>query len=97
MKELIPRQVNIDDLFWSPRLAVNSKKAIFHQWEQLEATRCIDNLRIAAGEKDGFREGWFFANLGKYVCSLENNNLWFHQYVSRSTSIEIGAPANIRI
>ncbi|HXQ34582.1 MAG TPA: beta-L-arabinofuranosidase domain-containing protein, partial [Anaerolineales bacterium] len=62
MQELTARQVNIMDSFWSPRLAVNAQKAIFHQWKQLEATRCIDNFRLAAGEKDGFREGWFFAD-----------------------------------
>src|SRR5512138_2146320 len=66
MNELTARQVNINDAFWSPRLNVNATRAIFHQWEQLEATRCIDNFRIAAGEKDGFREGWFFADSDAY-------------------------------
>src|SRR5512139_3317183 len=66
MNELTPRQVKIDDPFWTPRLAVNAQKAIFHQWEQLKATRCIDNFRIAAGELDGFREGWFFADSDAY-------------------------------
>jgi len=66
MRELTARQVKITDSFWSPRLAVNAQKAIFHQWEQLEATRCIDNFRLAAGEKDGFREGWFFADSDAY-------------------------------
>jgi hypothetical protein len=66
MQELIARQVNIADPFWSPRLAVNAEKAIFHQWKQLEVTRCIDNFRIAAGEKDGFREGWVFADSDAY-------------------------------
>lgn len=66
MQELNACQVNIHDSFWSPRLAVNAQKAIFHQWEQLEATRCIDNFRIAAGEKEGFREGWFFADSDAY-------------------------------
>ena len=66
MQELSARQVNINDSFWSPRLEVNARKAIFHQWKQLEATRCIDNFRIAAGEKDGFREGWFFADSDAY-------------------------------
>jgi uncharacterized protein len=66
MNELAPRQVLINDAFWTPRLAVNAKKAIFHQWEQLLATRCIDNFRIAAGEQDGFREGWFFADSDAY-------------------------------
>jgi len=66
MQELTIRQVNITDPFWSPRLTVNAQKAIFHQWEQLEATGCIDNFRIAAGEKDGFREGWVFADSDAY-------------------------------
>jgi len=66
MQEFTARHVKINDSFWSPRLAVNAEKAIFHQWRQLEATRCIDNFRIAAGEKDGFREGFFFADSDAY-------------------------------
>ena len=66
MQELTSRQITITDSFWSPRLAVNAEKAIFHQWEQLEATACLDNFRIAAGEKDGFREGWVFADSDAY-------------------------------
>ena len=48
--------------FWHDRLEVNARRAIFHQWDQLEASGCIENFRIAAGEVDGFREGWFFAD-----------------------------------
>jgi DUF1680 family protein len=66
MQELSALQVRVDDSFWSPCLAVNAEKAIFHQWKQLEATHCIDNFRIAASEKDGFREGWFFADSDAY-------------------------------
>ena len=66
MQELSARDVKIADPFWSSLLAVNADKAIFHQWEQLEATRCIDNFRIAAGEKEGFREGYFFADSDAY-------------------------------
>lgn len=66
MKELTARQVKLNDPFWSPRMNVNATNAIFHQWQQLEATRCIDNFRIAAGEKSGFREGWFFADSDAY-------------------------------
>ncbi len=66
MKELTAKQVHINDPFWSPRLDVNATSAIFHQWKQLEDTLCIDNFRIAAGEKDGFREGWFFADSDAY-------------------------------
>jgi len=66
MRELSARQVRIDDRFWSPRLTVNAMNAIFHQWQQLEATHCIDNFRIICGEKDGFREGWYFADSDAY-------------------------------
>jgi len=66
MYELTARQVNISDSFWSPRLTVNAEQAIFHQWKQLEVTHCIDNFRITAGEKDGFREGFFFADSDAY-------------------------------
>ena len=66
MNELTARQVTIHDPFWSPRLDVNAAKAIFHQWKQLEDTLCIANFRIAAGEQDGFREGWFFADSDAY-------------------------------
>lgn len=48
--------------YWYDRLAVNAEAAIFHQWEQLEASGSIENFRIAAGETEGFREGWFFAD-----------------------------------
>ena len=66
MEELLSRQVAIHDPFWSPRLETNAGRAIFHQWEQLEASGCIDNFRIQAGEKGGFREGWFFADSDAY-------------------------------
>lgn len=66
MLELTARRVTISDPFWSPRLAVNAEKAILHQWKQLEASGCIDNFCLAAGEKHGFREGFFFADSDAY-------------------------------
>jgi len=51
---------------WHDRLTVNAGQAIFHQWGQLEASGCIDNFRIAAGETEGFRQGWFFADSDAY-------------------------------
>src|SRR3990172_124362 len=66
MEELSSGQFSILDPFWSPRLETNARVAIFHQWEQLEATGCIDNFRILAEEKEGFREGWFFADSDAY-------------------------------
>ena len=52
--------------FWHDRLTTNATAAIFHQWEQLEASGCIENFRIAAGDVDSFREGWFFADSDAY-------------------------------
>jgi DUF1680 family protein len=52
--------------FWGERLEVNAQRAIFHQWDQLEASGCIENFRIAAGEVDGLRTGWFFADSDAY-------------------------------
>jgi len=66
MHEIPIQHVKLDDPFWSSRLAVNAQRAIFHQWEQLEASGCIDNFRILAGDKPGFREGWFFADSDAY-------------------------------
>jgi hypothetical protein len=52
--------------YWYDHLAINATSAIFHQWEQLEASGCIENFRIAAGDVDGLREGWFFADSDAY-------------------------------
>ena len=49
MQELHARDVSVTDAFWSPRLAVNAQRAIFHQWDQLEATGCVFNFRIVVG------------------------------------------------
>ncbi|MBN1438437.1 MAG: glycoside hydrolase family 127 protein [Anaerolineales bacterium] len=66
MQEFSIRQIAIRDPYWSPRLETNAARAIWHQWDQLEASGCIDNFRIAAGEKAGWREGWFFADSDAY-------------------------------
>jgi uncharacterized protein len=66
MDELTSSKVTIQDSFWLPRLLTNARVAIFHQWQQLENSRCIDNFRLAAGQKDGFREGRFFADSDAY-------------------------------
>ncbi len=58
--------VTLCDSFWSPRLETNARRTIYHQWAQLEASGCIDNFRILAGGKVGFREGWFFADSDAY-------------------------------
>lgn len=66
MNELPARKVTIKDPFWSPILEVNATQAIFHQWDELEKSGCIDNFRIVTGEKEGFREGWVFADSDAY-------------------------------
>ncbi len=52
--------------FWHSRREVNAGKAIFHQWEQLKNSGCIENFRIAAGLSSGLRTGWFFADSDAY-------------------------------
>ncbi|NJD60104.1 MAG: glycoside hydrolase family 127 protein, partial [Anaerolineae bacterium] len=66
MDELSSQQVTIDDPYWTRQLETNSSQAIYHQWEQLETSGCIDNFRIAAGELESFREGFFFADSDAY-------------------------------
>mgnify|MGYP001024426723 CR=1 FL=1 len=62
--------------FWQQRLQVNASRAIFHQWEQLEASGCIQNFRIAAGETEGWREGWFFADSDAYKWLDAAARIW---------------------
>lgn len=59
-------QTTITSGFWHDRLEMNARQAIFYQWEQLEASGCLDNFRIACGQKEGFREGYFFADSDAY-------------------------------
>ena len=62
MQTLPAKQVNIQDDFWGPKLRLNAEVAIFHQWEQLEKTGCIENFRLVADNSEGFRLGFFFAD-----------------------------------
>lgn len=66
MKALTAERVKISDDYWSPRLELNAQHALLHQWEQLEESGCIDNFRLIAEGKAGFREGWFFADSDAY-------------------------------
>lgn len=52
--------------FWHNQQQVNAARAIFHQWQMLEESGCIENFRLAAGEAEGFREGFFFADSDAY-------------------------------
>jgi hypothetical protein len=62
--------------FWFERLKVNADKAIYHQWEQLNATGCIENFHIAAGRSDSFRQGLFFADSDAYKWLEAAANIW---------------------
>ena len=66
MQELDAQQVKIAGGFWQPRLEMNAHHAIWHQWQQLEQSGCIENFRLLAEAKPGFREGWFFADSDAY-------------------------------
>jgi hypothetical protein len=55
------------------------------------------------------RQGWYvvpccssnlsrtFADLGKYIYSFEENNLWIHQYISSETTVDVGVPVQVKI
>ena len=62
MNHIPAMNINIKCGFWGPRLKMNADKAIYHQWEQLEKTGCIENFRLVADGVEGVREGWFFAD-----------------------------------
>jgi uncharacterized protein len=71
-------KTDISSPFWSPRLQVNAHKAIFHQWEQLEASGCIENFRVAAGSRSGLHTGWFFADSDAYKWLEAAANCYAH-------------------
>ncbi|MHA1901710.1 MAG: beta-L-arabinofuranosidase domain-containing protein, partial [Promethearchaeota archaeon] len=58
--------INIVDDFWTPRLKRNAKELLFYQYEQLERTKCIDNFRILAENKNTLRKGFFFSDSDAY-------------------------------
>jgi hypothetical protein len=55
-------KVSLTPGFWHHRLEVNGAKAIFHQWQELEKSGCLENFRVAAGQREGTHHGWFFAD-----------------------------------
>lgn len=62
--------------FWLDQQQTNARRAIFHQWQQLNASGCIENFRIAAGEAQGWREGWFFADSDAYKWLDAASRIW---------------------
>ena len=66
MKSPTIHESKITGGFWAEKIVLNSSKAIFYQWDQLEKTDCINNFRICAGISDSFREGLFFSDSDAY-------------------------------
>lgn len=66
MREPTIQEVSITGGFWGEKQILNAQHAVFYQWQKLEDTCCIDNFRIAAGLKTGFREGFFFSDSDAY-------------------------------
>ncbi len=79
--------VKIKKGFWFDRLEVNARSAIFHQWDQLVASGCIENFRIVAGEAEGFREGWFFADSDAYKWLEAAARIWGLQHDPRLAAL----------
>jgi len=78
MREATLHEVTISGGFWGDKQKLNADHAIFYQWQKLEDTRCIDNFRIAAGLKSGFREGFFFADSDAYKWLDAASRIMFH-------------------
>ena len=53
MNTIPANEVQLDDSFWGPRLKINAEKAIYHQWDQLVKSGCIQNFRLVTGEEEG--------------------------------------------
>jgi hypothetical protein len=54
--------VEIRDAFWTAQRTLMRQTALLRQWDQLERTGCVDNFRMAAGEKNHAYRGWGFAD-----------------------------------
>ena len=68
--------VSINDPFWSPRMEMNRKEAIYYQWDQLEKAGSIDNFRIVAGLKKGFRKGFFYSDSDVHKWAEAASNIY---------------------
>lgn len=55
-------EIQITGGFWEKVQKQNAEVAIFHQWDELEKSGAIENFRIAAGQSDHFRTGFFFSD-----------------------------------
>jgi hypothetical protein len=63
----IPRDaVVVDDEFWNSRLETNRDVTIEHQYDQLEASGCLENFRRVIGGETGGFEGPMFVDSDAY-------------------------------
>ncbi|MHA1853745.1 MAG: hypothetical protein ACTSUF_09600, partial [Candidatus Heimdallarchaeaceae archaeon] len=52
--------------FWGKKLAIIVKRSLPHQWAELERSGTINNFRIVARIKEGFREGFYYTDSDAY-------------------------------
>jgi hypothetical protein len=57
---------DINGAFWKPKIEVNHKVSIPHQYDECERTGRIDNFRMASGEKDCGHAGYVFNDSDVY-------------------------------
>ncbi|MHA1610540.1 MAG: glycoside hydrolase family 127 protein [Promethearchaeota archaeon] len=62
LQEIEIEQISISDDFWDPLLQKNRRISILHQWQMLENYGSLDNFRIVAKLKEGFRRGFFYTD-----------------------------------
>lgn len=67
-----------DHQFWDHIFNLNNRISIFHQWDELQKSGCIDNFRIVSGQKNGFREGWVFADSDAYKWLDAASKIYLH-------------------
>jgi DUF1680 family protein len=66
LRELPLTAVQIQDLFWSPRLEVNRTRTLEHVYKELEVTGCIRNFDLASGKAEGKFGGPWWADSDVY-------------------------------
>jgi len=65
MQELDPvpiHPIRIERGYWKTGIDMTRTSALYHQWQLLEASKCLDNFRIVAGLKTCFKEGYYYTN-----------------------------------
>ena len=80
MRPLSPDRVRLTDSFWAPRQLQISEATLPQQFEKLEESHRLRNLRIAAGKEEGDFYGFYFNDSDVYkwmeavAYSLKNHD-----------------------